>query len=119
MISGAHMIVYSTDADADRAFFRDVLRFPAVDAGEGWLIFALPPAEVAVHPAVESDGQELYLMCDDVDTTVRDLKSHNVECADVTDEGWGLLTRISLPSGGKLGLYQPKHAMPPKDTELP
>ena len=114
MISGAHMIIYSTDANADRAFFRDVLRFPAVDAGQGWLIFALPPAEVAVHPAAETDGHELYLMCDDIEATIRDLKSRNVECTPVTDEGWGLLTNISLPGGGSLGLYQPRHPIPSK-----
>jgi catechol 2,3-dioxygenase-like lactoylglutathione lyase family enzyme len=109
MISGAHMIIYSTDADADRAFFRDILRFPAVDAGEGWLIFALPPAEIALHPAAETNGHEIYLMCEDVGATVGELKSHGIECAVVTDEGWGLLTHITLPSGGKLGLYQPRH----------
>jgi hypothetical protein len=112
MISGAHMIIYSTDAEADRAFFRDILRFPAVDAGEGWLIFALPPAEIAVHPAAENDEHEIYLMCDDVGATIRDLKSQNVECTTPTDEGWGLLTHISLPSGGRLGLYQPRHPSP-------
>jgi len=114
MISGAHMILYSTDADADRTFFRDVLKFPAVDAGEGWLIFALPPAEVAVHPAAESGSHELYLMCDDIEATIAELASQRVECAGATDEGWGLLTEISLPGGGKLGLYQPRHALPPR-----
>jgi hypothetical protein len=109
MISGAHMIIYSTDADADRAFFRDVLRFPAVDAGEGWLIFALPPAEIAVHPAAESDGHEVYLICEDVDAAIRELKTYNVGCTPVADEGWGLLTHVSLPGGGTLGLYQPRH----------
>jgi catechol 2,3-dioxygenase-like lactoylglutathione lyase family enzyme len=112
MISGAHVIIYSNDADADRAFFRDTLRFPAVDAGDGWLIFALPPAEVAIHPTAESDSHELYLMCDDIETAVRDLNSSNVECSAVTDEGWGLLTHVSLPGGGRLGLYQPRHAVP-------
>jgi hypothetical protein len=110
MISGAHMIIYSTDAEADRAFFRDVLNFPAVDAGGGWLIFALPPAEVAVHPAPENGKQEIYLMCDDVEQTIRELKSHKVECSPVSDEGWGLLTQVTLPGGGALGLYQPRHA---------
>jgi catechol 2,3-dioxygenase-like lactoylglutathione lyase family enzyme len=109
MISGAHMIIYSTDADADRAFFRDILRFPAVDAGQGWLIFALPPSEIAVHPAVEADSHEVYLMCDDVEATIRELAANGVGCAPVTDEGWGSLTRISLPSGGEIGLYQPRH----------
>jgi hypothetical protein len=109
MISGTHMIIYSTDAEADRAFFRDILHFPAVDAGEGWLIFALPPAEIAVHPAAEINGHEIYLMCEDVGATVTELKSHGIKCAAVTDEGWGLLTHISLPSGDKLCLYQPRH----------
>jgi hypothetical protein len=109
MISGAHMIIYSVDAEADRAFFRDVLGFASVDAGRGWLIFALPPAEIAVHPAAESDKHEIYLMCDDVAATVQDLEKQGINCSPVTDAGWGLLTRLSLPGGGKLGLYQPKH----------
>jgi hypothetical protein len=113
MVSGAHMIIYSADSDADRAFFRDVLKFPSVDAGEGWLIFALPPAEVAVHPMAESGSRhELYLMCDDVEATIGELTSQKVECGPVIDEGWGLLTQISLPGGGRLGLYQPRHAVP-------
>jgi catechol 2,3-dioxygenase-like lactoylglutathione lyase family enzyme len=112
MISGAHMIIYSTDADADRAFFRDILQFPAVDAGEGWLIFALPPAEIAVHPAAENESHEIYLMCDDIDATVRELASRSVVCTPVQDEGWGLLTYIALPGGSRLGLYQPRHPLP-------
>jgi hypothetical protein len=111
MISGAHMIIYSTDAEADRAFFRDVLRFPSVDAGDGWLIFALPPAEVAVHPSSENGRHEIYLMCRNVEETVRALKSHRIECSPTTDEGWGLLTQVTLPGGGRLGLYQPRHAV--------
>ena len=111
MISGAHMIIYSTDADADRAFFRDVLKFPAIDAGQGWLIFALPPAEIAVHPASESDTHEVYLMCDDVEATIQELKSRRVDCTPIADEGWGLLTHIALPGGGRLGLYQPRHPL--------
>lgn len=115
MITGAHIIVYSRDADADRAFFRDVLEYPHVDAGGGWLIFKLPPAEVAVHP-VEGDGShELYLMCDDVNATVDQLAVKGVTCGPVTDQGWGLLTSIGLPGGGQLGLYEPRH---PKATEL-
>ena len=109
MISGAHAIIYSTDADADRAFFRDVLNFPWVDAGHGWLIFALPPAEIAVHPAEENGRHEIYLMCDDVAATVQTLAKHQVKCDPVADLGWGMLTRLSLPGGGRLGLYQPKH----------
>ena len=109
MISGAHAIIYSTNADADRAFFRDVLNFPSVDAGHGWLIFALPPAEIAVHPAEENGRHEIYLMCDDVAATVQALEKHQVKCDPVADLGWGMLTHLSLPGGGRLGLYQPKH----------
>ncbi len=111
MISGAHMIIYSADAEADRAFFRDVLDFPSVDVGHGWLIFALPPTEVAVHPAAENGKHEIYLMCDDVAATVQNLEKHKVNCDPVKDQGWGLLTQVSLPGGGKLGLYQPKHPL--------
>jgi hypothetical protein len=111
MISGAHVILYSKNADADRAFFRDVLALPAVDAGHGWLIFALPPAELACHPAEQSEAHELYLMCDDVAQTVERLAAHKVPCAPVADRGWGLLTELTLPGGGKLGLYQPKHPL--------
>ena len=114
MISGAHMILYSTNPEADRAFFRDVLEFPLVDAGHGWLIFALPPAEIAVHPADENGRHEIYLMCDDVDATVQALHSHAIGCEPVTDQGWGRLTRITLPGGGKLGLYQPRHPLAPR-----
>jgi hypothetical protein len=115
MITGAHVIVYSRDAEADRAFFRDVLDYPHVDAGGGWLIFKLPPAEVAVHPADGAAKHELYLMCDDVNDAVDQLKAKGVSCGPVSDEGWGLLTSVELPGGGQLGLYQPRH---PKATEL-
>jgi catechol 2,3-dioxygenase-like lactoylglutathione lyase family enzyme len=114
MITGAHVIVYSRDADADRAFFRDVLEYPHVDAGGGWLIFKLPPGEAAVHPA-DAPSYELYLMCDDVNTTVEQLTAKGVSCGPVSDQGWGLLTSIRLPGGGDLGLYEPRH---PKATEL-
>ena len=114
MITGAHVIVYSRDADADRAFFRDVLEYPHVDVGGGWLIFKLPPGEVAVHPS-EGASHELYLMCDDVNTTVEQLAAKGVSCGPVSDQGWGLLTSIRLPGGGQLGLYEPRH---PKATEL-
>ncbi len=114
MITGAHVIVYSRDSDADRAFFRDVLECPHVDAGGGWLIFKLPPGEVAVHPS-EGASHELYLMCDDVNTTVEQLAAKGVSCGPVSDQGWGLLTSIRLPGGGELGLYEPRH---PKATEL-
>ena len=109
MITGVHVIIYSKDPEADRAFFHDVLNFPAVDAGHGWLIFALPPAEAAFHPAEENDRHELYFMCDDVKATMQSLNSKNVACGPVKEERWGSLTTIILPGGGKVGLYQPKH----------
>jgi len=112
MITGAHAIVYSRDADADRAFFRDVLGFPSVDAGGGWLIFALPPAEIAVHPSDKNDVHEFYLMCDDVKTLMAEMKAAKVECSPLHEERWGSITRLTLPGGGKLGVYQPKHASP-------
>src|ERR1700687_5502479 len=109
MISGAHVIVYSRDAEADRAFFRDVLRFPSVDAGRGWLIFALPAAEAAVHPADENGRHELYLMCDDLKAEMAALKKTGVACSEVQEARWGSITKIPLPGGGEVGLYQPKH----------
>ena len=113
MITGAHAIVYSSDADADRAFFRDVLGFPSVDAGGGWLIFALPPAELAAHPADAGGRHELYLMCDQIEATVAELQARGVEfTAPVSDEGFGLLTSLKLPGGGELGLYEPRHPTP-------
>jgi catechol 2,3-dioxygenase-like lactoylglutathione lyase family enzyme len=112
MIVGAHSIVYSRNPEADRAFLRDALGMPHVDAGEGWLIFGLPPAEVAVHPSDENDVHEFYLMCDDVDAFVAQMKARGVECGAVQSMGWGRLTQIKLPGGGKLGVYQPRHARP-------
>lgn len=112
MITGAHVILYSTDPERDRAFIRDVLKFPDIDAGEGWLIFALPPAELAVHPSEENDLQEFYLMCDDIAALVRQMQSLQVECSPVQRLRWGLLTRVRLPGGGDLGIYQPLHARP-------
>jgi hypothetical protein len=109
MITGAHIIVYSKDPEADRTFFRDVLKFSAVDAGHGWLIFALPPAEVAFHPSGENDQHELYFMCDDLKSAMESLNEKQVKCGPVKEERWGSLTTISLPGGGKIGLYQPKH----------
>ena len=112
MIFGAHAILYSPDADADRAFLKDVLGFSSVDAGRGWLIFALPPGEVAVHPAdPPSPVHELYLMCDDVNAEIASLKRRGVECDAVSEQPWGNLTHIVMPSGARLGLYQPKHPM--------
>jgi hypothetical protein len=115
MITGVHAIVFSQDAEAVRAFLRDVLDLPNVDAGGGWLIFALPPAEIAAHPAAESGRHELYLMCDDIHATVAELEAKGVEFArGVSDEGFGLLTAIKVPGGGELGLYEPRHPLPPR-----
>jgi hypothetical protein len=111
MILGAHAILYSKDADADRAFLRDVLCFPGVDAGEGWLIFALPPSELAVHPAEANDEHEVYLMTDDVAEEMRRLESHGIACSAPRVLGWGTLTQLTLPGGGLLGLYQPRHPL--------
>jgi catechol 2,3-dioxygenase-like lactoylglutathione lyase family enzyme len=112
MITGMHAIVYSRDAEADRAFLRDVLGFSSVDAGGGWLIFAAPPAEVAVHPAESNGRHEIYLMCDDIDAEIRWLSAKGIRCGPVRDEGWGLLTTVRLPGGGDLGLYEARHASP-------
>jgi catechol 2,3-dioxygenase-like lactoylglutathione lyase family enzyme len=109
MIFGAHVIVYSKDAAADRAFFREVLGFKAVDAGHGWLIFALPPAEAAVHPAGESERHELYFMCDDLKAEISTLASQGVQCSEVEEARWGSIAKIRLPGGSEVGLYQPKH----------
>jgi hypothetical protein len=119
MITGAHLLLYSQDPEADRAFFRDILEFRAVDAGEGWLIFALPPAEIAVHPGsgefmqTHADrrmaGCVLYLMCDDLRSVIRSLESRNVNSSPLIEAEWGISTSIRLPSGGEIGLYQPAH----------
>ena len=109
MISGAHVILYSKDAEADRAFFRDVLGFPSVDAGRGWLIFALPPAEAAFHPSDQNGHHELYFLCDDVKAEIAALAKKNVKCTEVHEERWGSVTKMRLPGGGEVGLYQPKH----------
>ena len=111
MIRGAHVILYSADSEADRAFLRDVLGLASVDSGGGWLIFQLPPAEVAVHPAEVSGATELYLVCDDVEATVADLTSRGVEFdGPISDQGWGRLVTIRLPGGGRLGIYEARHA---------
>ena len=112
MIIGAHSIIYSTNPDADRAFLRDVVKFPHVDVGGGWLIFGLPPAEVAVHPSDKNDVQALYLMCDDIESFVTEMKTQNITCGPVQNQGWGLVTQVALPGGGKLGIYEPRHARP-------
>jgi hypothetical protein len=110
MIFGAHMVVYSKDAEADRAFFRDLLGFPSVDAGQGWLIFAMPAAEVAFHPAEHNDDRaDFYLMCDDLQEEIARLVKKEVVFEEPHQERWGLVTKIRLPGGGSLGLYQPSH----------
>jgi catechol 2,3-dioxygenase-like lactoylglutathione lyase family enzyme len=109
MISGAHVIVYTKDAEADRAFFRDVLGFDSVDAGRGWLIFALPPGEAAFHPSDKNGQHELYFLCDDLKSEIAALAEKGVSCSAVHEERWGSITKIKLPGGGEIGLYQPKH----------
>ncbi len=110
MIKGVHTMFYSSDADGVRAFLRDKLGFSFTDVGGGWLIFALPPSEVAVHPAERNAHHEMYLMCDDVEQTVAKLTSHGVTCTGIEDTGWGRLTKVTLPSGATIGVYEPKHA---------
>ena len=114
MITGMHAIVYSPRAEQVRAFFADVLRLPSADAGGGWLIFALPPAELAVHPAQDAGRHELYLMCDDIRATLAELRGRGVEVArDVSDQRWGLVAAIRLPDGSELPIYEPRHPLPP------
>ena len=110
MIIGQHTILYTSDADADRAFFRDVLEFPSTDIGGGWLLFRMPPAELAFHPTDGPPTHEVYLMCDDVQATVDSMKAKGVEFTDpITDQGWGSLTAFKTPSGSTIGMYEPKH----------
>jgi hypothetical protein len=109
MISGTHVIIYSKHAEADRAFFQKELGFASVDAGHGWLIFALPPAEAAFHPSEENNKHELYFMCPDLTAEMSALQQQGVTCSPVHEERWGSLTTITLPGGGTIGLYQPKH----------
>ncbi len=115
MISGAHSIIYSTDPESDRAFFRDILKIPHVDVGEGWLIFELPTSELAVHPADKNNIHETYLMCDDVKKVRAELSAHNVPCSAIDQQSWGSVMRISLPGGGSLGVYQPRRRRPGSD----
>jgi catechol 2,3-dioxygenase-like lactoylglutathione lyase family enzyme len=112
MINGAHVVIYSKDAEADRRFLKDVLAFRHVDVGHGWLIFALPPSEAAVHPSDENDRHELFLMSDDLDADIKRLKANGAPCDEPTMQSWGRLTRLILPGGGTLGLYQPRHPRP-------
>jgi hypothetical protein len=109
MITGVHAIIYSPAADEVRAFFRDVLGFPSVDAGGGWPIFALPPAELAAHPTDSTSSHELYLMCDDLDATIAQLTAKGVDTGPVSEQRWGRITMLTLPGGTAIGLYQPTH----------
>jgi hypothetical protein len=112
MITGMHAVIYSRNAEADRAFFRDMLGLSSIDAGNGYLIFAMPPSETAFHAAEGNGKHELYLMSDDVEAEVSRLSKKGVKCSPISDQGWGLLTTLRLPGGGDLGLYQPRHARP-------
>jgi hypothetical protein len=112
MTTGIHLIIYSKDAEADKVFFRDILKLTNVDVGQGWLIFGLPPSELAVHPSSENGHHEIYLMCDDIKMFVEQMSKKKVVCSEIQDQGWGLLTQLTLPGGGKLGAYQPRHARP-------
>lgn len=112
MIVGAHSIIYSKNPEADRAFLKDVLQLTNADVGHGWLIFGLPPSEVAVHPGEKNGVHEFYLMCDDIELFVAEMKRHNIDCSPRQQMGWGLLTQVTLPGGGKLGVYQSRHERP-------
>jgi len=112
MITGAHSIIYTKNPEADRAFMKDVLKLPHVDSGDGWLIFALPPSEVAFHDSARGNREEFYLITDDLDALVVQMKKHKVKCSPVLSQPWGLLTKIRLPGGGKLKVYQPLHVRP-------
>jgi hypothetical protein len=119
MITGAHTILYSARPEADREFLRDVLKLPHVDVGGGWLIFGLPPSEVAVHPSEENDVHEFYLIADDLGAFLEEMARRRITCEPAQDMGWGILTRVRLPGGGKLGVYQPRHGRPPSVTARP
>ncbi len=112
MITGAHSVLFTQDAEADRAFFRDVLGLANVDAGDGWLIFALPPAELSFHPAADQGGHETYLLCDDIHAFVTKMTELGVKTGGIAQESWGQMTNITLPSGSLLGVYQPTHIRP-------
>ena len=112
MITGIHLIIYSKDAEADKAFFRDVLKLTNVDVGNGWLIFGLPPSELAVHPSTDNEHHEIYLMCDDIKAFVKRIAEQKITCSEITNQGWGQLVHLTLAGGSKLGVYQPRHARP-------
>jgi hypothetical protein len=111
MITGAHAIIYSKNADADREFFQKIIKLTHVDVGGGWLIFGLPPSEIAVHPA-DNSSHALYLMCDDFQDFIDKMNKQGIKCSAIQNQGWGLLTELKLPGGGKLGVYEPRHARP-------
>ncbi|MEP7164722.1 MAG: extradiol dioxygenase [Ferruginibacter sp.] len=112
MITGTHSIISSTNPEKDRDFFLNVLKLPNVDVGNGWLIFGLPPSEVAIHPASKNNLHEFYLMCDDIRQFVKEMAKHKITCSSIQDQGWGLISQITLPGGGKLSIYEPRHARP-------
>ena len=112
MITGAHSIIYSSDPEADRNFFKKILKFPHVDIGHGWLIFGLPPSEVAIHPSNNGGSSEFYLMCSDIKLWMKEMKKQKIKCSPLENQRWGILTHITLPGGGLLGVYEPKHESP-------
>jgi hypothetical protein len=112
MISGAHAIIYTKNAEADKAFFKDILKLPNVDVGRGWLIFGLPPSEIAMHPTDEKSYHELYLMCDDIELFISKMTFLKIACSAASDQGWGIVSELTLPGGGRIGVYQPRHARP-------
>jgi len=112
MITGAHSIIYSTNSEADMNFFKDILKFPNVDIGHGWLIFGLPPSEIAIHPSSQNGLQEFYLMCADINEFLEEMSKHKISCSSIENQRWGLLVYLTLPGGGRLGVYEPKHQSP-------
>ena len=112
MLIGAHSVIFSKNPEADRTFLRDVLALPTIEVNDGWLIFGLPPAEVAIHPSNRNDIHQFFFMCDDIEQFVSEMRQHGVNCDPISDEDWGLLTHFTLPGGGKLGIYQPLHGRP-------
>ena len=118
MIIGAHSIIYSSNQEADRNFFKSILKFPNVDIGHGWLIFGLPPSEIAIHPSTEGGLTEFYLMCDDIKLFIKEMAKHNTHCSPPETQRWGILTYLTLPGGGKLGVYEPKRARPKNGKKM-
>jgi len=114
MLSGGHVVIYSKDAEADRAFLNTVLGLPDIDVGEGWLVMGLPECEIAVHPASQNAGHEFFFLVDDINAFVAEMHNRKTETDEIVDEGWGLLTRITLPGGSMIGVYQPLYIRPPR-----